>query len=178
MICITLRVRFAYRLLYLLLRQVHLDTYPEHIMKLVHSSLFLVPTPFLEWFLPLLSDQTFSGGKEEIVDEMIMFNETFFCLLDFSLLIISIKISGTTHAEMFPGLSGIYILRNLASNFYNLHWAWGQCAPRLSSLDINNHIQTRSFLEVHIKLKNHLLLVSLYTVSMNSEHWSWGSCCE
>lgn len=156
----------------------NLLTYPERNMKLIHSLLFLVSTSFLEWFLPLLSDQTSSGGKEGILDEMIMFNENFSYLLDISLLIISIKISGSAHAEMFPGFSGIYILRNPASSFYNLHWAWGQRVPRLSSLGINNTVETWSFLEAHIKLENHLLLASLCATSVNSANWSWGSCCE
>lgn len=156
----------------------NLVPYPECNMKLIHFLLFLVSTPFLEWFPLLLSDQTSSGGKGGILDEIIMFNENFSYLLDFPLLTISIKISGSTHAEMFPGLSGVYILRNPASSFYNLRWAWGQCVPRISFLGINNTLQTRSFLEAHIKLENHLLLLSLCTAPVNSANWSWGSCCE
>ena len=68
---------FAYSLPYLLLRQVHLDTYLEPDIKFIHSSVFLVSVPFLKPFVPLLSDQTSFGGKEGILDEIIMFNEHF-----------------------------------------------------------------------------------------------------
>lgn len=69
--------RFSCSLPYLLLRQVHLDTYLEPNIKFIHYSLFLVSAPLLKQFLPLLSDQASFGGKEGILDEMTMFNEHF-----------------------------------------------------------------------------------------------------